>query len=87
MGKDKETLKLAIKDELLGRMGNGDVGGSMTLSAKWLYEDFLPSLSGKEEAALEEGIAEMIHDGIIVRTDDHRPTYRLTRKGRELLCR
>jgi predicted transcriptional regulator len=44
-------------------------------------------LSGKEEAALEEGIAEMIHDGIIVRTDDHRPTYRLTRKGRELLCR
>jgi hypothetical protein len=90
MGAQKEALKLAIKDEFLGRLREsydahgGDEG--LTLSVKWLYEDFLPSLSVKEEAALEEIIAEMIQEGIIAVVNGRRTTFQLTRKGMDLLC-
>jgi hypothetical protein len=89
MGAHKEALKLAIKDEFLARFRETNMAESNRgpmLSLQWLYENFLPSLSAQEEAALEEVIAEMLHNGIIVRTDGPQPTYWLTHKGRELLC-
>lgn len=86
MGTQKEALKQAIKDEFLGRFRKMQAKEGDRLSAQWLYDEFLPSLSPSEEAALEETVAEMIHEGIITRTSGPRSTYELTRKGVELLC-
>ncbi|MDW7774700.1 MAG: hypothetical protein SCH71_17615 [Desulfobulbaceae bacterium] len=89
MGKQKEALKQAIMDEFLLRMRQAKAAGpeaKAELDPKWLYEDFLPSLSTREEEALEEILAEMIHEGIIVRVDGRRATYRLTRKGADFIC-
>lgn len=88
MGRQKEALKQAIMDEFLGRMrrAGNDAGREAELDPRWLYEEFLPSLSPKEEAALEETLAEMIHGGLIVRTKGRRPSYRLTPKGADFLC-
>jgi len=89
MGKHKEALKQAIMDEFLGRLRQAKTAGEEmqpVLDPKWLYEDFLPSLSFSEEAALEEILAEMIHQGLIVRVDGRRATYRLTKKGEDFIC-
>lgn len=79
-------MKLAIKDEFLGRFRMAKAKEGDALSPKWLYEDFLPSLSREEEAALEETVAEMLHEGIIVGSGGAKPTYTITQKGVELLC-
>jgi len=88
VGKHKEALKQAIKDEFFGRLRQASPGGDARrpeLDPAWLYEDFLPSLSPGEEAALEEVLAELLHEGILVRTGGRRATYRLTQKGADLL--
>ena len=85
MGKDKEAIKLAIKDEFLSRFKKGAKPGD-TLSVTWLYDEFLPSLSKKEQSALEEAILEMIHDGLIEYVHSPKITYALTQKGKDLLC-
>jgi DNA-binding HxlR family transcriptional regulator len=56
------------------------------LSVTWLYEDFLPSLSDKEQQALEETINEMINEGLIKYVDGPKATYALTQKGKDILC-
>lgn len=78
----KDRLKRAIRKELLGRMATGQDRERGELSTDWLYGEYLPSLSAKEEVALEETIAEMVADGLIVAVQGRRPTYRLTGKGR-----
>ena len=78
----KDRLKRTIREELLGRLAAGQDKESGELSPDWLYGEFLPSLSAKEEVALEETIAEMIADGLVVAVRGRRPTYRLTDKGR-----
>lgn len=77
----KDRIKRAIRDEILARMTSGPDRESGQLSADWLYGEYLSSLSAKEEEALEETIAEMIADGVIVAVRGRRPTYRLTGKG------
>jgi Asp-tRNA(Asn)/Glu-tRNA(Gln) amidotransferase B subunit len=86
MGTDKEAIKLALKDEFFSHFKKVDTKSGDTLSVTWLYDEFLPSLSKKEQLALEDAILEMIHDGLI--TYVHRPkiTYALTQKGKDLLC-
>lgn len=88
MGRQKESLKQAIMDEFLARMRRGGSGADREaeLDPRWLYEEFLPSLSPKEEVALEEVLAEMLHSGLIVRTGGRRPSYRLTPEGADFLC-
>ena len=81
----KDRLKRAIREELLGRFKAGQGKDGDELSADWLYGEFLPSLSEKEEQALEETVAEMIADGLIKHIRKQRPTYRLTPKGRQQL--
>ena len=86
MGKDRETIKLVIKDEFLSRFKKADAKPGDTLSVKWLYDEFLPSLTKKEQLALEEAIIEMIHDGLITYVHSPKITYALTQKGKDLLC-
>lgn len=86
MGTDKETIKLAIKDEFLNRFKKTDAKPGDTLSVTWLYDEFLPSLSKKEQLALEEAILELIHDGLIEYVHTPKITYTLTQKGKDLLC-
>jgi len=80
----KERLKLAIKNELLGRLTVGEDKEKGKLSADWLYGEYLPSLSEKEEQALEEILVDLVAEGIIEQVQGRRPTYRLTSKGKEL---
>jgi hypothetical protein len=86
MGEHKESIKLAIKDELIGmfRFSNGREGDM--LSPEWLHDNYLPTMSAKEEKAFEEAISEMITDGIIEYVSGRKPSYRLTKKGEEILC-
>ena len=86
MGKQNEALKLAIKDELIGEFRSVGAGNGALIPTDWLYEDFLPSLSRKEERALEETVAEMIGEGIVEYVPGPKPTYRLTDKGARMLC-
>lgn len=86
MGAQREAIKLAIKDELLGRFRSANAKAGDPLSPKWLYEDFMPTLSAKEEMALEETVGEMIAEGIIEYVGGSQPTYRLTQWGRDILC-
>lgn len=86
MGKQNEALKLAIKDELLGEFRTVGAERGAVIPPSWLYDHFLPTLSRKEELALEETVAEMIREGIIEYVPGPRPTYRLTGKGAEMLC-
>lgn len=82
MGTRKERIKTAIREELLARMSSGADRQSGQLAADWLYGEYLPSLSAEEEVALEETIAEMIADGVIVAVQGRRLTYRLAGRGR-----
>lgn len=86
MGKQNEALKLAIKDELLGKFRGVGAGEGALIPTGWLYDEFLPSLDKKEEQAMEETVAEMIREGIIEYVPGAKPTYRLTGKGADLLC-
>lgn len=86
MGAHKEAIKLAIKDEFLGHFRKANAKPGDILSVAWLYNDFLPSLSGKEQQALEEIINEMINEGLIKYIDGPKVTYALTQKGKDLLC-
>jgi len=86
MGKQSEALKLAIKDELIGEFRTIGARRGDVIPTGWLYDDFLPSLSRKEERALEETVAEMIGEGIIEYVPGLKPTYRLTGKGAKMLC-
>lgn len=84
MGTQKEAIKMAIKDEILGHFRRMNAMPGDTISEHWLYNDFLPSLSAKEEAALEEILNEMITEGLI--TYGPRASYALTQKGKEIMC-
>lgn len=85
MGVHKEIIKLSIKNEILEQFNAQNAEKGMLLAPKWLYEEFLPTLSKKEMNALEEILVEMIHDGIIEHVKEQRPSYRLTEKGEGLL--
>lgn len=85
MGSHLETLKFAIKSELLAKFKSEKSKEGDVLSRDWLYNDFMPSLSTKEEKALEETIREMINEGLIEYTGGVKATYRLTEKGVEAL--
>ena len=74
MGKQNEALKLAIKDELIGEFRSVGAGNGALIPTDWLYEDFLPSLSRKEERALEETVAEMI-EGQRRKSDARQPAH------------
>jgi len=86
MGTQKEAIKLAIRDELLGRCRMLRAKGEDVLAREWLYGEFLPSLSPKEEGALEETLAEMVTDGLIEYVSGPKPTYRFTKKAWALMC-
>lgn len=85
MGVHKEVVKLSIKNEILEQFNTQKAEEGTLLAVKWLYEEFLPTLSKKEMNALEEILVEMIHDGIIEHVKAQRPSYRLTKKGEGLL--
>ena len=86
MGAQKEAIKMAIKDEILGRFRQANAQPGDLLSVAWLYDDFMPSLSEKECQALEEIINEMINEGLIKYVDGPKVTYALTKKGKESMC-
>ena len=86
MGKQNEALKLAIKDELIGEFRLIGARAGALIPTAWLYDDFLPSLSCKEERALEETTAEMIKEGLIAYVPGPQPTYQLTKQGAAMLC-
>lgn len=86
MGAQKEALKLAIKDEFLGRFRKAKAKPGDVLPVAWLYDDFLPSLSKSEQLALEEVVSEMINQGLITYVEGPKATYALTEKGSEILC-
>lgn len=86
MGQQQEALKLAIRDEFLGRFRSMNAQPGEVLPTGWLYDDFMASLSAKELKALEEAVSEMIEEGLIEYVGGARPTYALTRKGRDILC-
>ena len=82
----KEELKFAIKDELMGHFRNTGAHAGDVLPTDWLYNEYLVTLSRKEEKLLEEALGEMIHDGLLEFVGDRKPTYRLTAKGEQSLC-
>jgi hypothetical protein len=86
MGGHKESIKSAIKDELIGRFRSSNARQGDILSPEWLHDIYLPTLSAKEAGAFEAVITEMIFDGIIEYVSDRKPSYRLTKKGEEIVC-
>lgn len=86
MGKQREAIKLAIKDEFLGQFRHAQAKAGDVLSVAWLHDDFVPSLSTKEQQALEEVVSEMITAGLITYVGGPKPTYALTAKGKSVLC-
>jgi len=87
MGRHQNSIKFAIKDELLGQFSSMQAKPGDVLPLSWLYDEYLPTLSPKEEKALEEVINEMQTQGLIQYVSGVRPTYRLTEKGGTLLCK
>ncbi len=85
MGKHKEAIKQAIKNELLEKFRVMRTNDQDQLSSVWLFGDFLPSLSVKEERALEEALGEMIADGLIEYVSGPKPNYKLTHLGAQTL--
>lgn len=86
MGKQQEAIKMAIRDELLGRFRTMKAKAGDVLPAGWFYDDFMASLSDKELKALEEAVSEMIREGLIEYVGGTRPTYALTKKGVDIFC-
>lgn len=85
MGAQKEAIKMAIKDEIMSRFRRANAKPGDMLSVTWLYDDFLPSLSDKENQA-SEVLDEMINAGLLKYIDGPKVTYALTPKGEEGLC-
>jgi len=86
MGQQKEGIKTAIRDEFFGRFRSMKAKAGDALPVRWLYDDFMASLSVKEQQALEEVISEMIREGLIEYVSGAKPTYAVTKKGVDLLC-
>ncbi len=86
MGAQKEAIKMAIRDEFLGHFRKTNAKPGDIISVTWLYEDFLPSLSEKENQALEETVNEMINEGLLKYVDGPKVTYALTQKGKDIMC-
>ncbi|HBI16520.1 MAG TPA: hypothetical protein DDY20_13610 [Desulfobulbaceae bacterium] len=82
----KEKIKFAIKDKLMGRFRNTGAKAGDILSPEWLYNEYLTTLSPKEERILEEAVNEMIHQGLLEYAGGRKPSYRLTKKGEQSLC-
>lgn len=51
----KGSIKMAIKDELLGRLQTTGAKEGAVLSPEWLHNFYLPSLTTKEEIFFAEG--------------------------------
>ena len=86
MGKHQEAMKFAIRAELLGKFSSMQANAGDVLPINWLYDNYLPSLSPKEEKAFEEVVNEMQTQDLIEYVSGSKPTYRLTEKGKSLLC-
>ncbi|MBI5557424.1 MAG: hypothetical protein HY885_07275 [Deltaproteobacteria bacterium] len=86
MGQHREAIKMAIKDEFLGRFRSMKAKAGDVLPVGWLYDDFMANLNDKEQKALEEIINEMIREGLIEYVGGPRPTYAVTQKGLDILC-
>lgn len=86
MGQQKESIKMAIKDEILGRFRSMNAKAGDVLPVGWLYDDFMSNLSAKEQKAFEEIVSEMIKEGLIEYVGGPKPTYAVTRKGLDILC-
>jgi hypothetical protein len=86
VGKHQEAMKFAIRAELLGKFNSIQANAGDVLPINWLYDNYLPSLSPKEEKALEKVINEMQTQDLIEYVSGSKPTYRLTEKGKSLLC-
>lgn len=82
----KEEIKLAIKDELMGRFRNTGAKAGDILSPEWLYNEYLLTLSPREEKILEEAVNELIREGLLEYAGGRKPSYRLTMKGEQSLC-
>lgn len=76
-----DSIKASIRDELLSKFESTGAKAGDILAPQWLYDDYLPSLSNKEEKVFEGVIGEMIKEGLIENTGGPKPTYRLTAKG------
>ena len=85
MGKNHDAIKLAIRDELLGKFRSMSAHAGDILPRNWLYDEFLSSLSPKEERALEEVLNEMQAHGLIEYVSGPKPTYCLREKGKMIL--
>jgi hypothetical protein len=86
MGQQKESIKLAIKDEILGRFRSMKAKAGDVLPVDWLYGDLMANMSTKEQKAFEDIVAEMIKEGLIEYVGGAKPTYAVTRKGLDILC-
>ena len=86
MGQQKESIKMAIKDEFLGRFRSMNAKAGDVLPVDWLYGDFMSNLSAKEQKAFEEIVSEMIKEGLIEYVGGAKPTYAVTQKGLDILC-
>ena len=86
MGQQKESIKMAIKDEILGRFRSMNAKAGDVLPVGWLYDDFMSNLSTKEQKAFEEIVSEMIKEGLIEYVGGAKPTYAVTGKGLDILC-
>ena len=84
MGKHSNLIKFAIRNELLGQFSLRGAKAGDILPTNWLYNQYLPSLSMKEEKILEEVINEMLTQGLIEYVSGSEPTYRLTEKGKSI---
>jgi hypothetical protein len=82
----REEIKLAIKNDVMGRFKGTSGKAGAVLPPDWLYDEFLPSLSAGEKKILEQAVSELIHDGLIEFVAGRKPTYRLTKKGESSLC-
>jgi hypothetical protein len=82
----KEEIKLAIKDELMGRFRNTGAKAGDILSPEWLHNQYLPTLSPKEVNILEEAVNELIREGLLEYAGGRKPSYRLTEQGEQTLC-
>jgi len=86
MGKQKEAIKMAIKDEILGRFRKMKAKSGDVLAPAWLYDDLMANLSAKEQRAFEEIVNEMIQQGLLEYVGGAKPTYAITQKGLDILC-
>ena len=85
MGAHSDKLKHAFKEEILAQFSSANAREGDALSPEWLHNEFMPNLGTKELKVLEETLAEMINQGIIEYAGGKKPTWRLTKKGEDLL--